>query len=175
MVLPVALLVGSTLAWAGLEAAASPREPHAHLPRELATGLALLGVHAAGIADHVARGTAPALALGSALIVAGVALRLAAIRALGAGFVSATVAPARAVRRGPYRWLRHPSEVGLVLAAAGGAALVGSVLALAIAVAVLAPLSLARCAAEDRALACCVSAGGGASPARGRTPRSGSG
>lgn len=149
----VVVLVASTLGWMGLEGLVSTSEPHEHLPRELATGLALLGVHATATIEHLARGlvTPPALfACGAVLIVAGVALRVTAIRALGPQFVSATVKPTRVVRAGPYRFARHPSEVGLVAAAFGAAALLASLAAAVVVAGVLVPLACARCAAEAR-------------------------
>lgn len=154
--LAIAVLVATTVAWMALEGAAATPEPHAHLPRELATGLALLGVHAAAIAEHVGRGlaTPPPLVVGGAVLIAGgIALRVAAIRALGPAFVSTTVAPLRLVRTGPYRYLRHPSELGLVAAAAGAAVLLASAIAGAIVAAVLVPLAAVRCAAEQRTIA----------------------
>jgi protein-S-isoprenylcysteine O-methyltransferase Ste14 len=156
--LAIALLVGSTLAWMVLEAAVSSREPHTRLPRELATGLTLLAVHAAAIVEHLVRqpATSPALfAIGTMLIGAGITLRVSAIRTLGPAFISTTTSPLRVVRSGPYRWLRHPSEVGLVAAAAGAAALLSSMVAAALFALVLAPLAIARCAAENRTLSRC--------------------
>lgn len=50
------------------------------------------------------------------------------------------------------RFLRHPSELGLIAAAAGAAVLLDSSVAAGIALVVLVPLALARCAAEDRML-----------------------
>ena len=129
-----------------LEAHVSAREPHVHLPRELATGLALLAVHVTAVAAP----GAPMIVPGLALIACGIALRVTAIRALGGAFVSTTTAPTRIVRTGPYRWMRHPSEVGLLAAAVGAAVLMASVVAAAVIVLGLVPLILVRCAAEDR-------------------------
>ncbi|HLL25030.1 MAG TPA: hypothetical protein VK427_23005, partial [Kofleriaceae bacterium] len=69
-----------------LEGAVSTREPHASLPRELATGVALFAVHASAITESVVRGctpTATVLVAGMALITIGVALRISAIGVLG--------------------------------------------------------------------------------------------
>jgi protein-S-isoprenylcysteine O-methyltransferase Ste14 len=154
----VALFVGSVIAWAALEAMASSGEPHERLPREIATGVALLAVHACAIGEHVLRGitTAPAMVvMGATLLGAGIALRVTAIRALGPAFVSTTTTPIRLVRTGPYRYLQHPSEVGLLAAAVGGAALLGSGIAAVVIAIVLVPLSVVRCAAEDRTIAAC--------------------
>ena len=151
----VAVLVSSILAWMGLEGFASTSEPHEHLPRELATGVALLAVHAAAIAEHLARDltTPPALFVtGGTLIVLGVSLRVTAIRALGSAFVSTTTAPTRIIRSGPYRFMRHPSEVGLLAAAVGAAVLLSSGLAAGVIAFALAPLIIVRCAAEDRTI-----------------------
>lgn len=153
--LPIALLVGSIVAWAAAEGAVSTREPHAHLPREVATGIALLAVHAAAIAEHLVRGLAPSpvqLVAGGALVAAGIALRVAAIRALGPAFVSTTTRPTRVVVSGPYRFLRHPSELGLCTAAVGAAVLLASVVAAAVIAIALVPLVVVRCAAEERTI-----------------------
>jgi protein-S-isoprenylcysteine O-methyltransferase Ste14 len=58
-------------------------------------------------------------------LVLGSGLRVWSIRTLGAGF-SAQYAPVvDRVEHGPYRWLRHPSEVGLVVQALGFTRLCG--------------------------------------------------
>lgn len=145
------LLVASIAAWAIAEATAAPYEPHARLPREVATGLALLGVHVAALVEHLVRDTPGSLA-GLAVIAAGLGLRIAAIRTLRSRFVSSCTVD-RVIATGPYRLMRHPSEVGLIAAAAGSAWLLGSPVAALIAALVLLPLCIARCRAEDRALA----------------------
>jgi protein-S-isoprenylcysteine O-methyltransferase Ste14 len=150
-----ALLIATTVAWIALEAASSTEEPAPPWSRAhagaLATGLTLFAVQAAALVEHALRGTAGS-PLGLALILGGIALRVAAIRALGADFVSTTAAPSRIVTTGVYRRLRHPSELGLIAAAAGAAVLLDSGVAAAIALVVLVPLAVARCAAEDRVL-----------------------
>jgi protein-S-isoprenylcysteine O-methyltransferase Ste14 len=146
-----AAFLALTAAWIAGEALATPLEPDLVAPRELATGLALLAVHLGGLAEHLVRRT-PGVLAGAAVIALGVALRLAAIRALGPAFGSTTLPPPRRITRGVYRAMRHPSELGLVLAAAGTALLLGSLLAAAITALVLVPLSLHRCAAETRLL-----------------------
>jgi protein-S-isoprenylcysteine O-methyltransferase Ste14 len=152
----VALLVVTTIAWLALEASSTTEEPPARWSRghagALATGVTLFAVQAIAIAEHVARGTSGSLA-GLALIAGGVGLRIAAIRALGDDFVSTSTAPSRVVTTGLYRWMRHPSELGLVAAAAGATVLLGSPAAAAVALVGLVPLSALRCAAEDRVLA----------------------
>ncbi|MBA3456909.1 MAG: hypothetical protein H0T42_27720 [Deltaproteobacteria bacterium] len=151
MTLAAALLLTSIVGWAIVEALTASHEPQERLPRELATGLALFAIHAVGLAEHLVRGGGtelPALAVGSSLIVAGIALRIAAIRALGPRFVSSCTVD-RVITSGPYRWMHHPSEVGLLATAAGAALLLDSAIAATIAAVVLVPLSALRCHAED--------------------------
>ena len=59
--------------------------------------------------------------LGLALILLGLAIRWAAILVLGGSFtVNVSVAPGqRVIRRGPYRYVRHPSYTGSLLAFLG--------------------------------------------------------
>jgi protein-S-isoprenylcysteine O-methyltransferase Ste14 len=93
--------------------------------------------------------------LGVPVAASGVALRAAAIRALGDAFTGEIVRPRglRIVRTGIYRRLRHPSEVGLGLVAAGVATLGASAAAAAVALLALVPTAAARIAAEERVLA----------------------
>lgn len=93
--------------------------------------------------------------LGLVLVMCGVLLRAVAIRTLGASFTSETVlTPGRPlVKAGIYSWLRHPSEVGLLLVAFGLAVLGGSLVALAMASLVVAPSVALRIAQEERLLA----------------------
>ncbi len=159
MTLAAALLLASIVGWAIVEARAATHEPHEHLPRELATGLALLAIHAGGLVEHLVRGresTTVALVVGGILVGGGIALRVAAIRTLGPRFVSSCTVD-RVIRTGPYRWMRHPSEIGLLASAAGSACLLESSLASTFAIGLLLPLSIARCYTEDRRLARCIS------------------
>ncbi len=149
----IALLVATTVVWIALEAATSTEEPappwsRAHASA-LATGVTLFAVHATAIVEHAARGTSGSPA-GLALIAGGIALRIAAIRALGDDFVSTTNAPSRVVITGLYRWMRHPSELGLLAAAGGAAVLLDSRGAAAVVLLVMFPLCVLRCWAEDR-------------------------
>ncbi len=154
MTLAAALLLASIVGWAIVEAVTASHEAHERLPRELATGLALFAIHVAGLAEDLLRGGGSeplALIAGSSLIVVGIALRISAIRALGPRFVSSRTVD-RVITSGPYRWMRHPSEVGLLAAAAGAALLLDSAIAATIAALVLVPLCALRCHAEDLAL-----------------------
>lgn len=86
---------------------------------------------------------------------AGVALRLAAVRRLGSGFVTGAQAGASAalVVDGPYRWIRHPSETGLLAASACGAVLLRSGVAVALWAGAILPLAVLRARREDHVLA----------------------
>lgn len=72
------------------------------------------------------------LVLALPLFVGGLALRGWAVRELGRHFsAQVQVQPDHAlVRSGPYRWLRHPSYTGLLLAFAGAGLAMGDALAL---------------------------------------------
>ncbi|MDB4939530.1 MAG: isoprenylcysteine carboxylmethyltransferase family protein [Labilithrix sp.] len=93
--------------------------------------------------------------LGAPVVLAGIALRVAAIRALGASFTSEIVAaPGHAlVTHGVYARVRHPSDLGLLLVALGLACLTASAAAAFVALATVVPSVLLRVAAEERALA----------------------
>lgn len=93
-------------------------------------------------------------AVGLSCMAAGIALRVAAIRSLGVAFRSrATVTTARMLRTtGIHGWLRHPSEAGLLLIAAGAAMALDSICSAGIAAFVLLPSVLGRIAIEDAEL-----------------------
>lgn len=77
----------------------------------------------------IPRGMATAVA-GGALLLLGATVRVWAIRALDRHFryELRVETGQQLVRAGPYRWVRHPSYLGLILVAAGGAFAMGSVL-----------------------------------------------
>jgi protein-S-isoprenylcysteine O-methyltransferase len=105
------------------------------------------------VIEHLGGGgtTGWAIVAGGAGFTAGIGLRLWSIATLGSGFATALDA-ARLVTSGPYRWMRHPSEAGLVAALLGGGVVLGSRLALLASLAVV-PLAVVRCRREDAALA----------------------
>ena len=150
----------AVLALAEIEAASrsAPDPSRAGAPGTglaLASGLGLLATAWAAIgfpSATPAGWVAPSAWLGALLVIVGTALRAAAIRALGGAFTSEIVAPHAVVRRGIYGRMRHPSDVGLLLLAAGLASLGGSAPAAIIAALVVAPSVLLRIAREDRAL-----------------------
>ncbi|MBS2015569.1 MAG: hypothetical protein JST00_21965 [Deltaproteobacteria bacterium] len=98
--------------------------------------------------------TRGACAAGACAAAIGVLLRVVAIRTLGDAFTSETVlAPGRpVVRHGVYGLLDHPSDVGLLLFAAGIVGLSSSVLALIPASTLVVPSTVARMLREDRLL-----------------------
>jgi protein-S-isoprenylcysteine O-methyltransferase Ste14 len=59
--------------------------------------------------------------LGAALVVAGVAIRMWAVLTLGRWFTTVVrvADDQQVVSNGPYRWVRHPSYLGLLVALAG--------------------------------------------------------
>ena len=82
---------------------------------------------------------------------AGVALRLMAIRRLGSRFTHGVelVPGHRLETQGVYRWMHHPSEIGLLLVGLGTGLLLGSVSWVPL---MLLPMAL-RVHAEERLLA----------------------
>ena len=139
--------------WAVGEAALVPLDRPAAGTLAAASGAGLLLCHAAGIVEHLLapHNWSGTLAAGAALAIAGIALRWWAIATLGSGFLSRLDAP-RVVTCGPYRWLRHPSELGLALITFGTALVLASPVALGLGAALL-PIALIRCRRENAALA----------------------
>ena len=88
---------------------------------------------------------------GAILVAVGVGLRAVAIRTLGRHFVS-DIRVEQVVRTGVYRWLRHPSEIGLVMMATGVPLLLGSTTSSFLALFILTPFSLWRVGREEAAL-----------------------
>lgn len=122
----------------------------------IASSLGLLGTAWLSVWSASERGEPNMSAfIGGAVIAClGIGLRVLAIRALGAGFTSSEVPmPGRPiVRTGIYRYLRHPSEIGLVAVALGLAGLSESRIALGVVAAVIVPTSLLRIRRENEAL-----------------------
>ena len=92
-------------------------------------------------------------AVGGALLLSGVTLRALAVRTLGREFRTEIEGfDSVLVRSGVYRFLRHPSETGLLAASLGAAVLLQSLLGLVVWFGALLPVTLARLALEERAL-----------------------
>ncbi|CAN5280329.1 hypothetical protein BH23VER1_BH23VER1_00650 [soil metagenome] len=120
---------------------------------EMVYGIALLAVVTACVAPpHFT--VRAALARGALIALSGIALRCAAIARLGPHFHNDTgVAPGQEWNSGGiFRYLRHPSEIGVLLAAAGMALAAGSPLGMALTAFVLAPLSIHRRCREEAEL-----------------------
>ena len=80
-------------------------------------------------------------------------LRALAVRTLGHDFRTEIEGfDSVLVRSGVYRFLRHPSETGLLTASLGAAVLLQSVLGLVVWYGALLPVTLARLALEERTL-----------------------
>ncbi len=91
--------------------------------------------------------------LGSALMSAGIGLRVAAIRALGARFTNSVLVEIEApIRSGVYRYMRHPSELGLLGIGLGASVLLSSWVAFVVWALGLLPLVLIRVHREDAEL-----------------------
>jgi len=97
----------------------------------------------------------PRLGIAAASFAAGLVLRWVSILTLGRLFTTrVTVQDGHElVRRGPYRWLRHPSYTGMVLILVGIGLALGDAIALALAVGVPLAALLYRIRVEERVLA----------------------
>lgn len=91
---------------------------------------------------------------GCAMMALGIAFRWWAVRVLAGHFtVDVDIQPGhRIVRRGPYRWLRHPSYSGALLTFYGFALALGSVAALLLVVVVVTAAFLWRIRVEEGVL-----------------------
>jgi len=114
-----------------------------------------LALFARHLSPHSLRLTPLARGLGAlALFAVGIGLRVWSIVTLGRFFTVnvAVHADHRVVRSGPYRWLRHPSYTGAMIAFSGLGVLTGSALSLAILVLGIGAAFLYRIAIEEAAL-----------------------
>ena len=137
---------------------AAPVASHDHriLALAWAQGLAVLAVFWTGLVqrlgDHALVVPMSLRIVGFICMLAGALLRYAAIRALGARFVTEIHVGPELVRRGVYGRIRHPSETGLLLAAMGAGLLLSSPAAGAVFVVLLLPVVVVRTRIEDDAL-----------------------
>lgn len=151
-------LVISELSAAGTRRRTSVRPAEAdRWPLRLAacTGASLLALFWLALFEHVGRTTSPVVAISGGLLMAlGICLRCVAIRALGPHFVSEVVVRSdqTLVRCGIYRFLRHPSEAGLLAISLGACLLLGSPMAATVWATIFLPLALVRMVLEDRQL-----------------------
>jgi protein-S-isoprenylcysteine O-methyltransferase Ste14 len=145
--------------WAAAEAAAQPRGVAGACPARgpEALPLAMLGVVWVSLTQRALAGSSMHWAvevLGLVTAALGIALRLAALRALGERFLDGIeLLPVhRLEQRGVYRVLRHPAETGNVLIAVGCAVAAGSVWGVLMSMGVVAPLSAWRVLREEALL-----------------------
>jgi protein-S-isoprenylcysteine O-methyltransferase Ste14 len=137
---------------------AAPVASHDHriLALAWAQSLAVLTVFWTGLVqhlgDHALVVPTSLRVVGFVLMLTGALLRHAAIRTLGARFVTEIHAGPELVRRGVYGRIRHPSETGLLLAAMGTGLLLSSPAAGAVFVFLLLPVVVLRTRIEDEAL-----------------------
>ncbi len=117
-------------------------------------GPLLLGVFwLAQIEHHFVRNDLQAIqVLGLLGAFGGIGLRVTAIRSLGTQFVSDIRVSGPLVKDGVYRWMRHPSEVGLLLIGVGGPLLLGALWTAVGAILTLVPISLWRMQRENAAI-----------------------
>jgi len=121
------------------------------------TGLAVLAILWTGLWDRATHGPSPLGWMqwaGVLAMLAGVLLRCVAIGQLGSRFVTelAAAGDQALVQDGVYRFIRHPSETGLLAAAAGVCLLMASLPAALLWALLLVPLVLWRVHVEDRHL-----------------------
>jgi protein-S-isoprenylcysteine O-methyltransferase Ste14 len=144
----------------GLASGADARLPvRPHGPRLLpqAIGLALLITYWISLTTAAllpAKSFDATAALGTLLMLAGIALRCFSLRTLGPYFLNevALLPGQPLVTRGIYGVMRHPSEAGTLCLAFGGAAVLGSAAGAIAAALLLPPCVLWRTRLEDRLL-----------------------
>ncbi|WP_349656609.1 PEMT/PEM2 methyltransferase family protein [Xanthomonas sp. 10-10] len=137
------LFLALNLIWAGHEVLLSRR-------RRASDG----GAHDQGTLQQLWRVLSVALAIAVALAYSGLALRVWAIQVLARWFtVDVTIQPdQQLVRSGPYRWLRHPSYTGALMAFYGLALGMGNALSVAAIVVPVTLVFLHRIRIEEAAL-----------------------
>ncbi|MGB7343689.1 MAG: isoprenylcysteine carboxylmethyltransferase family protein [Pirellulaceae bacterium] len=89
---------------------------------------------------------------GIALLAIGFGLRLWAIATLGCDFQTAITTPQTIAIDGPYRWMKHPGETGMVALAVGGPLSLGSIATASAILLLLAPIAAWRMNLENRLL-----------------------
>lgn len=128
-----------------------------HAWTSLAMFLGIAGVYAGTMAEGAAAGRLPAwplMAAGAAVYAAGLWLRLAAIRTLGAYFSPYIEMRDRQplIQAGPFRYMRHPNYAGLLLEAIGLPLAFQATAVLLFVAAVFLPVLVIRIRLEEKAL-----------------------
>jgi protein-S-isoprenylcysteine O-methyltransferase len=165
---PTALLLGALVlawflseAWVSFRVLRSAREGGPRARGDRGSFLVVfVGIVVALAASNLLRGAGVGLlpewtaVVGVALLASGIAVRLWAVQSLGRFFsyVVEVQAEHRIVTAGPYRWLRHPSYTGVVLAAVGYAVIVGSWAGVVVVAAVVGGVIGYRVTVEERLL-----------------------
>ena len=139
------LLIAIVGVWTGAEASVQAAPDTSSDRPSTVLGWALLATMVAAVTER-----GEGLWVGAVLLGLGVALRVVAVHTLGSSFITGPAHHGTPVQHGLYRWLRHPSEVGNLLIAAGVVWLSGSLIAAAIALFAVLPLVLWRVHREDR-------------------------
>jgi len=164
----VALAAASALAWVTGEYLArrstwrqgAPRRPSSAIDRGtypiigagLVVGMAAtLAAFLTGVGGYL---PLAASLVGVGLVAAGLAVRGWALRTLGRFFTMPITLPAdqEIVRRGPYRWIRHPAYTGGLLTAVGVALAVGATLGVVVTLAACLAVYVYRIGIEEAAL-----------------------
>ncbi len=151
------LVVGLSSVFAAVEAASAGADDRTNAVLPIGptlTALSLLATLVVALVTAAATTSVIAVVVGVPLTLVGIGLRAASMRALGPAFVSQTrpCSPGAWVRHGPYRWLRHPSELGLVAIATGLALGAGSAAAVGLVGLVVVPVVAVRTRIESREL-----------------------
>lgn len=153
IVLLAAILESRSVAVGSDSQPAQTQDPQAMRLAQL-VGIALLLLFWCIQVEHQLAGLAmPWLQVtGGLLLSIGMLLRVTAIRTLGSDFVSDIRAPSLRRVEGIYRWLDHPSELGLLLIVAGAPLLLGAPRCLLVACLFFVPTSLHRIRRENQVL-----------------------
>ncbi len=121
------------------------------------TGTTMLGIFWVAQCEHLLRLPSPSTTVqcvGGALMLAGAMLRFLSIQTLGESFSTALVAAddRSLVTTGIFRFMRHPSETGILAVMIGAGILLQSWIAMGLIVVLLLPVILIRVIREERFL-----------------------
>jgi protein-S-isoprenylcysteine O-methyltransferase Ste14 len=143
----------TTMRWTH-EPSRSPLDARSHRWATATGGILLLLFWVCLVEHAIVQPAASWVQLAGALLLSsGAALRASAVHALGRCFRTEIAdVDGALVRAGIYRYLRHPSETGLLAAALGAAVVLRSTLGVALWCGALLPLTLVRLSLEERAL-----------------------
>ncbi|QEG42044.1 isoprenylcysteine carboxylmethyltransferase family protein [Roseimaritima ulvae] len=153
IVLLAAMLESRSVAVGSDSQPAQTQDPQAMRLAQLVGFALLLLFWCIQVEHHLAGLAMPWLQItGGLLLTLGTLLRVTAIRTLGTDFVTDIRAPAVRRAEGIYRWLAHPSELGLLLIIAGAPLLLAAPRCLLVACLFFVPTSLHRIRRENQVL-----------------------